>query len=358
MQKLKVVKVKLAVIQNEFNYDFQKIRDQIETLYSYIMQSPIEQQKVAAALKTLDISIGNLELLREEMQASLEAMEIIEEQVLHQNEKLIKERQLYYNLFKFAPNAYLVITTQGIIKEINYTAAALLNMLPSLLIGKPLINFVSQLERPLFRTKLNQSLNVKSVQEWEVSICPRNSQAFDALLLVKPVRDAAKTQSLLQLCLHDITKYKQTVKQSQLAASQQSVSNVPVETLHRLDGLHILFVDDEADTRELIAAVLKQYRIMVTTVASVTEALSELERSRPDIIISDIRMPEKDGYALIQKVKALEIEKGWQIPTIAFTAYLGEDRAKVLGAGFNSHLHKLAEPMELIAMIAQLTGRG
>nr|WP_322712779.1 response regulator [Nostoc sp. ChiSLP03a]MDZ8213972.1 response regulator [Nostoc sp. ChiSLP03a] len=343
--------------RDELLFEFQNIREQIEVLYKYIKETPIQQQQVIAELEALDISIGNLELLKEEMQASLETMEIIEEQLLQQNEKIITERQLYHNLFKFAPNAYLLIDAQGRIKEINYAAAALLNMLPSLLVGKPLINFVSSEERSFFHTKLNQSLNVKSVKEWEVTICPRNAQAFDALLLVKLVREAFGTQSLLQICLHDITKYKH-VQRSQLAASQQPVFSEPVQMPHQLDGLRVLFVDDEADTRELITAVLKQYGVMVTTVASVSEALSELERSRFDVIISDIRMPDEDGYALIRKIKALEAEKGWQIPTAALTAYLAEDRAKAIKAGFQSHLHKLAQPTELIAMVAQLAGRG
>ncbi|MEH2179610.1 response regulator [Nostoc sp.] len=342
--------------RDDLLFEFQNIRRQIETLYKYIEVTPMQQQAIAE-LGALDVSISNLEILNEQMQANLETMAIIQEQLLQENEKKIKERKFYRDLFKFAPNAYLVIDAQGKIKEINYVAAALLNMLPSLLVGKLLINFVSREKRPFFRNKLNQSLNVKSVQEWEVTICPRNAQAFDALLLVKPVRETLGTQNLLQICLYDITKYKH-VQRSQLAASQQPVFSEPIKTPHKLNGLHVLFIDDEADTRELITAVLMQCGVMVTTVASVTEALSELERSRPDVIISDIRMPDEDGYALIRKIKALEIEKGWQIPTAALSAYLAEDRAKAIRAGFQSHLHKLAQPTELIAMVAQLAGRG
>ncbi|MDZ7959427.1 MAG: response regulator [Aulosira sp. DedQUE10] len=138
-----------------------------------------------------------------------------------------------------------------------------------------------------------------------------------------------------------------------------------MERPNGLDGLHVLFIDDEADTRKLIAAVLMQHGVVVTTVATVAQALQELERSqsdssgvsRPDVIISDIRMPDEDGYTLIRKIKALEAEKGWQIPTAALTAYLAEDRAKVIKAGFQSHIHKLAQPTELIAMVAKLANR-
>ncbi|MEH2067830.1 MAG: response regulator [Nostoc sp.] len=338
--------------QEELNYSFEKIRQQVQALSSYIIQLPIQQPEAITALETLTASIENLEFFKEEMQANLDVIKVAESELLEQNQTIIAERQVYHDLFKLAPNAYLVTNAEGIILEINYTAAALLNVLPSFLIGKSLINFISQQEHSFFLNKLKQSLNIKSMQQWEVSICPRDRQAFDALLLVKPGRETSGALGALQICIHDITKYKQ------LVASEQMPSLIaPMETPNGLDGLHVLFVDDEADTRELIATVLMQHGVLVTTVASVSEALEELERSRPDVIISDIRMPDEDGYALIRKVKALELEKGWQIPTAALTAYLAEDRAKVITAGFQSHLHKLAEPRELIAMVAQLAGR-
>lgn len=339
--------------QDELNYSFEIIRQRIEALERYIRELPMQQPQAFAALESLSAAIKNLEFFKEEMQANLEEIKAIEEELLQQNETIIAECQVYYDLFKFAPNAYLVTNAEGIILELNYTAAALLNVLPSLLIGKSLINFVAQQEHSLFLTKLKRSLNVKSVQELEVSIYPRGGQAFDALLLVKPGRETSGALGALQISLHDITKYKQ------LPVPQEMPSlSAPVARFDGLDGLRVLFVDDEADTRELIAAVLMQQGIEVTTVATVAEALQELERSRPDVLISDIRMPDEDGYALIRKIKALEAEKGWQIPTAALTAYLTEDRAKAIKAGFQSHLHKLAEPTELIAMVAQLAGRG
>jgi PAS domain S-box-containing protein len=341
------------VSQEELNYNFEKIRQQIEALERYIIESPMLHAHAIEALRVIAASIKNLELFKAEIQADLAQMKLLEEELLQQNETIIAERQVYHDLFKFAPNAYLITNYDGIIIEINYTAAALLNVLPSLLIGKSLINFVSQDEHSLFLTKLKQSLNVKSVQELEVTICPRGGQVFDALLLVKPGRETSGALGALQISLHDITKYKR------LPVPQAMPSLIaPVARPNGLDGLRVLFVDDEADTRELITAVLMQHGVEVTTVGTVAEALQELERSRPDVIISDIRMPDEDGYALIRKVKALEAEKGWQIPTAALTAYLTEDRAKAIKAGFQSHLHKLAAPTELIAMVAQLAGRG
>ncbi|MCC5634464.1 response regulator [Nostoc sp. CHAB 5844] len=339
--------------QEELSYSFAKIRQQIQALHNYITQSPIQQSKAIEALNAVAASINNLEFFQEEMQASLATIKDIEAEMLLQNETIIAERQIYHDLFKLAPNAYLVTNADGIILEINYTAAALLNVFPSWLIGKSLINFVAKPEHQFFLSKLKQSLNEKSVQELEVSISPRNGQTFDALLLVKSGRETSGALGALHICLHDISKYKQLAAPGQMPSLSAHIEERP----NGLDGLHVLFVDDEVDNRELIAAMLMQHGVVVTTVATVAEALQELERSRPDVIISDIRMPDEDGYAFIQKIKALEAEKGWQIPTAALTAYLTEDRAKVIKAGFHSHLHKLAQPTELIAMVAQLAGR-
>ncbi|MDZ7959426.1 MAG: PAS domain-containing protein [Aulosira sp. DedQUE10] len=169
--------------QEEFSYIFEKIQQQIEALEKYLTQSPIQQQQAIAALKTLNTSIKNLEFFKEEIQNNLELIKTVEKELLQQNETLISECKVCHDLFKLAPNAYFVTNAAGIILEINYTAAALLNVFPSLLIGKSLINFVAQEKHQFFLSKLKQSLNEKSVQELEVSICPRERQAFDGLLV-------------------------------------------------------------------------------------------------------------------------------------------------------------------------------
>ncbi|MFQ4141188.1 response regulator [Chlorogloeopsis sp. ULAP02] len=343
--------------EEEFTRYIKTIRQQIEALHKYIVLEPT-QQPIAEAMEEIVASLGNLQLCQEEMQTSLEAMEDIQDELLQQNEDLAVELQHYYELFNFAPDAYLLTDAQGIILKANRTAGALFNILPNFLIGKPLANFVAEAERSLFRIKLNQLSQLDSVQEWEIAMCPRGSQPFDATLMVAPNRDTFGSLVSLQISIRDVTKHKQANLQLQSVASQLLPEAAAGETPRSLDGLQVLFVDDEADAREFITTVLEQYGISVTAVNSVAEALEVLERSHPDVIISDIRMPDEDGYTLIRKVKALEAEKGWQIPTAALTAYLAEDRAKALKVGFQSHLHKLAEPAELVAMVAQLAGRG
>jgi signal transduction histidine kinase len=125
-----------------------------------------------------------------------------------------------------------------------------------------------------------------------------------------------------------------------------------------LNNLRILIVDDEPDTRELLAAMLKQGGAEVTSVSSVSEALEALEQWRPDILVSDIGMPEENGYELIRRVRALEPERGGRIPAVALTAYAREeDRVRALLSGFQIHVVKPVNPKELMAVVASLMGR-
>jgi CheY-like chemotaxis protein len=126
-----------------------------------------------------------------------------------------------------------------------------------------------------------------------------------------------------------------------------------------LEGLHILVVDDEQDARELVTAVLETCMATVTAVSSVSEAIAAIKDVRPDILVSDIGMPEEDGYKLLSKVRALSPEEGGRIPAVALTAYARvEDRMKVLSAGFQMHVPKPVEPAELVAVVASLAGWG
>jgi signal transduction histidine kinase/ActR/RegA family two-component response regulator len=125
-----------------------------------------------------------------------------------------------------------------------------------------------------------------------------------------------------------------------------------------LKGLRVLVVDDEQDTRDLLRAVLEQCGSEVITAASAAEALEAFQQSKPDVLISDIGMPEEDGYELIWKVRALETGLGKRVPAIALTAYARvEDRVRALTAGFHVHVPKPIEPVELVAVVASLTGR-
>lgn len=125
--------------------------------------------------------------------------------------------------------------------------------------------------------------------------------------------------------------------------------------LANLTGVKILVVDDDVDTRELVAFILEQMGAEITQATSAKKALEILPNWMPDILLCDIGMPEMDGYALMRQVREMPLEQIRKIPAIALTAYAGEiDRQQALAAGFQMHLSKPVDPDELVnAIISQ-----
>jgi PAS domain S-box-containing protein len=141
--------------------------------------------------------------------------------------------------------------------------------------------------------------------------------------------------------------------ENQASASLQSA----IRNLHSeiLKGLRVLVVDDEPDARRLILTVLERHGASVVAVASAREALAAFDREPPDVLISDIGMPDEDGFALIRQVRARTIEQGGGIPAAAVSAYVGEEnRRQSLAAGFQLHVAKPVDPEELIEVVRNL----
>ncbi|HEY9735205.1 MAG TPA: PAS domain S-box protein [Trichocoleus sp.] len=125
-----------------------------------------------------------------------------------------------------------------------------------------------------------------------------------------------------------------------------------------LQGVKVLVVDDEADSREFAAFLLEQQGAQVTAVASAYEALLALEQVQPDVLLSDIGMPEMDGYMLIRQVRALSSDYIRDLPAIALTAYAGEiDQQQALAAGFQRHISKPIEPEVLVREVSGLLSK-
>ncbi len=147
-------------------------------------------------------------------------------------------------------------------------------------------------------------------------------------------------------------------EQAQARVHPTARERVPFHCRPELDGVHILVVDDEADTRHLVTTILEKCAARVTATSSAAEAFALLKELRPDVLISDLGMPEEDGYSLIAQVRALPAQAGGRTPAVALTAYARvEDRLRVLRAGFQTHLPKPVEPAELVAVVANLAGR-
>jgi len=125
-----------------------------------------------------------------------------------------------------------------------------------------------------------------------------------------------------------------------------------VHGLGDLHGFRILIVDDVQDARDMIAEILSLRGAEVIAVASVREALESIGTCSPDALITDISMPDEDGYALIRAVRALKPEEGGSIPAVALTAHASPStRSRLLAAGFQMHL---AKPIDLMELPSQL----
>ncbi len=125
-----------------------------------------------------------------------------------------------------------------------------------------------------------------------------------------------------------------------------------------LRDVHVLVVDDDEESRELASLVLTDAGAETRTAPSAREAMALLEEWPPDVLVSDLEMPEEDGFSLLRRARRAAMLRSRKLPALALTAYgRSEDRVRVLAAGFNLHLAKPADPTELVLAVASLVGR-
>ena len=149
------------------------------------------------------------------------------------------------------------------------------------------------------------------------------------------------------------------VQPAQTRADRVAFSPLPPHSpdilLRDLSGVHVLVVDDEPDARDLIKRILSDCKATVATAGSASAALAAFRETRPDVLVSDLGMPEVDGFELLAKVRALGPAAGGNLPAVALTAFArSEDRERALEAGFRAHIAKPVEPSELIAIVASI----
>ena len=126
-----------------------------------------------------------------------------------------------------------------------------------------------------------------------------------------------------------------------------------------LQGLRILVVDDDADSRLLLGLILETFGSTVTVAATVDGAMRAIECDVPDLLLSDICMAGQDGFDLIRRVRALPFDKGARVPAVALTGYSGlAERGEVLRAGYGGHLIKPIAPSELVMALTAVAARG
>lgn len=129
----------------------------------------------------------------------------------------------------------------------------------------------------------------------------------------------------------------------------------PARPAGALSGVRVLVVEDDPDARELVTAILEDAGAVVEAADSAANGFAALRAFRPQLLLSDISMPDEDGYSLIRRVRALDVNEGGSVPSIALTAYTRvEDRAKALRAGFDLHMGKPVRPVDLVAAVRTL----
>jgi PAS domain S-box-containing protein len=145
------------------------------------------------------------------------------------------------------------------------------------------------------------------------------------------------------------------IKAAKTGGARAGGDGVFLECPPLLQGVRILIVDDEEDTRQLISTILEQCEAVIETAANTRQAIEAIRRAPPDVLISDIGMPDEDGYGLVRRLRADEDPLLKELPAVALTAYAGEDdRERALEAGFQIHLSKPADPQALLAAVEQL----
>jgi PAS domain S-box-containing protein len=144
-------------------------------------------------------------------------------------------------------------------------------------------------------------------------------------------------------------------EQEVVPAIERQQAQLKVSATPSLSGIKVLVVDDDEDAREMLRAALNSYGAEVITTPGASQALDALASENIDVLVSDINMPEMDGYELIRRVRAMKPEQGGRIPAIALTAYArAEDRLRALQSGYQTHVPKPVEPAELEVVVATL----
>jgi CheY-like chemotaxis protein len=139
---------------------------------------------------------------------------------------------------------------------------------------------------------------------------------------------------------------------------REFLEQIPQSQSPSLKGLRVLVVDDNEDCLCIVTFILSDYQAQTKTATSVDEAIEAIEEWKPDIVISDIGMPDKDGYSLVSSIRNKEASMGGFLPAVALTSYVyPEDISEAIDAGFQEVIRKPFEPDELVAVLARLTGQ-
>ncbi|GAB1538019.1 hypothetical protein NUACC21_06750 [Scytonema sp. NUACC21] len=223
---------------DKFGRQVHKVRRHTQLLHHRVRESPGQEQDLLAQAF-------------EQLSSALEELHVAEEELRQQNEQLAlayqqaaTERRRYQELFDFAPDGYLVTDSNGKILEANLAATHLLKISKNFLIGKPLINFLPEEERRVFRSQLQRLLDIETMQEWEIQLKPRKGNVFDASLTVTTIRDNEGNPTGWRWLVRDITSRKQAEEKLQFI----QIQNLKLQEAARIKSQFLAVISHELRT--------------------------------------------------------------------------------------------------------------
>jgi PAS domain S-box-containing protein len=223
---------------NDFNQKVQRVYQNTKALNEHICVSASEQQN------TLVRAIEELHVAMEELQVAEEELRVQNQQLISAHQSLAQERQRYQELFDLAPDAYILTNNEGKIQTANDTAVNMLNIPKHFLIGKLLINFIREEERPAFRSLILRLHNCERISEWETCVQPRHSNIVHVSISTTRVTDEKGQLQGWRWMLRDTTERKQT--EEKLRAIQ--IQNLQLEEAAKLKSQFVAIMSHELRT--------------------------------------------------------------------------------------------------------------
>jgi PAS domain S-box-containing protein len=354
----------------------------------------------------------------EGLQTSEEELAVADEEIRAQNEELIETRarlerevQFHRDLFERCPDAYFVTDARGVIRMANAAAATLLNISQAFLVGKPLINFVARADCNTLRNALVAMNDATAAKSVDLRLRPRHKQppfvaeisvsrvrpalrpsalcwtvrngserAGQALDGFAPAEDPRRTARIAELEVTNRHLEETVQRQARLieelvalnareAAAEPAPTGILVGSadgdftgrdrglLADLTGLRVLVAEADEDATETLIQLLTDCGAAVANAATGAQALALVEQWRPSVLVSDMTLPDQDGFALMRAVRALGDDRGGGVPAIALTGYAAiEDSREALRAGYQVHVAKPLEPALLTHAVANVAG--